>query len=134
MRCRIEKIQNLRKDHNSLNLMMVEYENYIDHTPPPVCDYKLYRYKLYKMSVKKRLLLGISRLNRIIRSTQTYEIRELLHQAKVKAQMKHDHSETIRKNNILRRVPANDTQRNEKALLSLHVKIDKMADVIDVQK
>lgn len=82
------------------------------------------------MSCKKRLMLGIRRLNRIIKSSQTYDIPELLNQAKLKAQKVHDIDEDRRKTKVLRRAPINSEQRTEQNLLLLHAKIDTVVSML----
>lgn len=86
------------------------------------------------MDAKKRLMCGLRRLNRIIRSAKTYKIWDLLVKAKIRAEQKHADDEFRRRSKILKKAPMNQSERNEKNLLMLHVKIDKMADVIQNQK
>ena len=128
------QLQNIRNQFQNLDEVMTHYEKYVENSDPPICDYKLYRYKAHKMSSKKRLIFGIRRLNRIIRSYQTYEIQELLNLAKFKAIEKHEIEELKRKSHVLKRAPINIEERNEQALLQLHVKIDDLSTIIDQQK
>lgn len=45
-----EKLKKARKDFESLDYIMSQYETYIEDRGPPYCDYKLYRYNSRKLS------------------------------------------------------------------------------------
>ena len=76
------KLIKARKDYDEIDHIISQYESYIELNGPPYWDYKLYRYsKKYKLSCKAKIMNGIRRIWRIIKSLKTYAIQELLSKA-----------------------------------------------------
>lgn len=85
LRLSLSKLMKARKDYDEVDHIISQYENYIERNGAPYCDYKLYRYsKRHKLTCKEKMMNGIRRICRIIKSLKTYAIQEILSKANEK--------------------------------------------------
>jgi CRP-like cAMP-binding protein len=73
-----ELLDELRKQHDEVNALMNEYEDYIQFYGLPYCDYKLHRGKNYAIPPMKKFQNGIRRLIRIVRSQKINDLQGFL--------------------------------------------------------
>lgn len=76
------KLQELRVGYEKLDIMLSDYEEYLDANGMPYCDYKLYRSSKHKLSPVAKLRNGIKRVISIVRSSHNSGFAKLLEQVK----------------------------------------------------
>jgi CRP-like cAMP-binding protein len=128
-----EELLKIREKFEQLDDIMTQYEEYIEKSGPPFCDYNLYRHKTKNISPQQKLMYGIRRLWRIIKSQKTYAIRELIFQAKENAKLRSSIMQDRRNTRVLHRNPITTEQRNEQTLLLLNIKIDSLTKTLTEQ-
>lgn len=113
LRLPYKKLAEIRKSNEELDDVMNQFESFTESKGSPICDYKLYRYRYHDMKPKEKLMCGIKRLCRIIKSYKTYAIQDLLMRVKEDIKLKNSVREQRRKTRILKQIPVDSEQRNE---------------------
>jgi len=134
LKLKISDLEKIRKSSGHLDDIMTQYEEYINESGRPFCDYNMYRHKFNKISAKRKLMFGITRLCRIIKSFQTYAIQDLFSKALNAAKTRASIIQNRRKTQILQNTPGDADQVNQKSLLLLNIKIDHLVNIVEDQQ
>ncbi|CAI2363764.1 unnamed protein product [Moneuplotes crassus] len=132
-------LEDLREKFEDLNLIMSEYEQYIEEEGLPYCDYKFYRSGHSQMTPLKKFQLGIKRIMRIVKSYKSNKLINILQciQSKNKENLKLQQNKKeeilLRKQSIRSNQTLKSDQKQEKKLTLLSSKINILMRIVDEQ-
>lgn len=123
----------IREKYELLNDSLIEFENYIEESGLPFCDYKLNRARLVKLTPNEKFISGVKRIINIVKFYKSSKFSDLLEKVHKTEKEKQAQKELRRQSIMMKNNMLGGDQKDERKFMIMKFKIDALNDLIEVQ-